>query len=160
MRAFRNLGSFSMFCTLEYSKYEKILNCERLYFETFTIDLNMHGEGNSSTPTSKVRKRGGQHVQSALRHSRHIPTPENHPLKHGLKRRNVRSTASSIFQHVHFLTVTSSLYAFYTRLRFTMRLWLVLAAVAAATAEYVPGKAFDRFITIWLENQVCARSIY
>lgn len=25
---------------------------------------------------------------------------------------------------------------------------------AAATAAYVPGKAFDRFITIWLENQV------
>jgi hypothetical protein len=37
---------------------------------------------------------------------------------------------------------------------------LVLAAVAAATAEYVPGKAFDRFITIWLENQVCARSVF
>jgi hypothetical protein len=22
-------------------------------------------------------------------------------------------------------------------------------------ATYVPGKAFDRFITVWLENQVC-----
>jgi hypothetical protein len=45
-------------------------------------------------------------------------------------------------------------------LRFAMRLWLVLAAVAAATGEYVPGKAFDRFITIWLENQVCARRVF
>ncbi|TVY42249.1 putative acid phosphatase [Lachnellula subtilissima] len=34
-----------------------------------------------------------------------------------------------------------------------MRLLLLTAAATAATAAYVPGKAFDRFITIWLENQ-------
>jgi hypothetical protein len=45
-------------------------------------------------------------------------------------------------------------------LLFAMRLLLVLAAATAATAEYVPGKAFDRFFTIWLENQVCARSVF
>lgn len=28
-----------------------------------------------------------------------------------------------------------------------------LFAATVATAAYVPGKAFDRFITIWLENQ-------
>ena len=32
-----------------------------------------------------------------------------------------------------------------------MRVLLFLATAAAAT--YVPGRAFDRFITIWLENQ-------
>lgn len=37
-----------------------------------------------------------------------------------------------------------------------MRQWLLFAgAIAAASAAYVPGRAFDRFITIWLENQVC-----
>jgi hypothetical protein len=36
-----------------------------------------------------------------------------------------------------------------------MRLLLFLAAAVAVTAEYVPGRAFDRFFTIWLENQVC-----
>lgn len=37
--------------------------------------------------------------------------------------------------------------------------FLVGSAVAAtAAAEYVPGKAFDRFITIWLENQVSTLS--
>jgi hypothetical protein len=35
-----------------------------------------------------------------------------------------------------------------------MRFLLVLASATAAAASYVPGKAFDRFITIWLENQV------
>lgn len=34
------------------------------------------------------------------------------------------------------------------------RLFTVLAGLAAAAAALVPGKAFDRFITIWLENQV------
>ncbi|EKD19405.1 phosphoesterase [Drepanopeziza brunnea f. sp. 'multigermtubi' MB_m1] len=37
-----------------------------------------------------------------------------------------------------------------------MRFLLLLAgatAATAATAAYVPGKVFDRFITIWLENQ-------
>jgi hypothetical protein len=34
-------------------------------------------------------------------------------------------------------------------------LWLiVLVAKARGQGEYVPGKVFDRFITIWLENQV------
>jgi hypothetical protein len=34
-------------------------------------------------------------------------------------------------------------------------LTLLLAVVPQlAWCEYVPGKAFDRFITIWLENQV------
>src|SRR2546421_7553159 len=28
------------------------------------------------------------------------------------------------------------------------------------TADYVTGKAFNRFITIWLENQVCALSLH
>jgi hypothetical protein len=97
-------------------------------------------------------------VQSTLRPSRHFPTPENHHLKHGLKRRNVPHHRFS--NNVHFLAVTSSLYAFYTMLLFAMRLLLVLAAATAATAEYVPGKAFDRFFTIWLENQVCARSVF
>lgn len=41
-----------------------------------------------------------------------------------------------------------------------MSFLLVLAAVSAVSAEYVPGKAFDRFITIWLENQVCARRVF
>jgi hypothetical protein len=36
-----------------------------------------------------------------------------------------------------------------------MRFLLFLASATAAMASYVPGKAFDRFITIWLENQVC-----
>jgi hypothetical protein len=36
-----------------------------------------------------------------------------------------------------------------------MRFLLFLASATAITASYVPGKAFDRFITIWLENQVC-----
>jgi len=36
-----------------------------------------------------------------------------------------------------------------------MRFLLFLAGATAAAAAYVPGKAFDRFITIWLENQVC-----
>ena len=31
---------------------------------------------------------------------------------------------------------------------------LFVAPVVVATAAYVPGKAFDRFFTIWLENQV------
>lgn len=30
----------------------------------------------------------------------------------------------------------------------------VAATTAAAAAAIVPGKAFERFITIWLENQV------
>ena len=31
-----------------------------------------------------------------------------------------------------------------------------LACLAAVSAvKIIPGKAFDRFITIWLENQVC-----
>ncbi|KAN0112325.1 phosphoesterase domain containing protein [Hyaloscypha variabilis] len=34
-----------------------------------------------------------------------------------------------------------------------MRSLLFLAAAVAVTAEYVPGRAFDRFFTIWLENQ-------
>lgn len=34
-----------------------------------------------------------------------------------------------------------------------MRFLLFLAGASAAAAAYVPGKAFDRFITIWLENQ-------
>ncbi|TVY86728.1 putative acid phosphatase [Lachnellula willkommii] len=38
-----------------------------------------------------------------------------------------------------------------------MRLLLLTAAATAATAAYVPGKAFDRFITIWLENQDFAK---
>jgi hypothetical protein len=34
-------------------------------------------------------------------------------------------------------------------------LWLtVLVAKARGQDQYVPGKVFDRFITIWLENQV------
>lgn len=34
-------------------------------------------------------------------------------------------------------------------------LWLtVLVAKGRGQAKYVPGKVFDRFITIWLENQV------
>ena len=40
-----------------------------------------------------------------------------------------------------------------------MRFLLFLASATAATASYVPGKAFDRFITIWLENQVCDSSL-
>lgn len=36
-----------------------------------------------------------------------------------------------------------------------MRCLLLLTGATAATAAYVPGKIFDRFITIWLENQVC-----
>ena len=35
-----------------------------------------------------------------------------------------------------------------------MRFFPLLACASVATAAYVPGKAFDRFITIWLENQV------
>lgn len=35
-----------------------------------------------------------------------------------------------------------------------MRIWASLLCVSAVAAAYVPGKAFDRFITIWLENQV------
>lgn len=31
---------------------------------------------------------------------------------------------------------------------------LQVAATTAAAAAIVPGKAFERFITIWLENQV------
>ncbi|CZT43944.1 related to acid phosphatase Pho610 [Rhynchosporium secalis] len=34
-----------------------------------------------------------------------------------------------------------------------MRILFLLAGVTATTAAYVKGKAFDRFITIWLENQ-------
>ncbi|TVY81005.1 putative acid phosphatase [Lachnellula suecica] len=34
-----------------------------------------------------------------------------------------------------------------------MRFLLFISGATAATAAYVPGKAFDRFITIWLENQ-------
>ncbi|KAF4626251.1 hypothetical protein G7Y89_g11908 [Cudoniella acicularis] len=34
-----------------------------------------------------------------------------------------------------------------------MRFSFVLAGATIATAAYVPGKAFDRFITIWLENE-------
>ncbi|PVH79526.1 phosphoesterase-domain-containing protein [Cadophora sp. DSE1049] len=34
-----------------------------------------------------------------------------------------------------------------------MRMLLCIASAAFAAAAYVPGKAFDRFITIWLENQ-------
>lgn len=30
----------------------------------------------------------------------------------------------------------------------------LLGVISVATAALVPGKAFDRFITIWLENQV------
>jgi hypothetical protein len=41
----------------------------------------------------------------------------------------------------------------------TMRFGLFLVGSAAvAAAVYVPGKAFDRFITIWLENQVSTPS--
>jgi hypothetical protein len=36
-----------------------------------------------------------------------------------------------------------------------MRFLLFLASATAITASYVPGKVFDRFITIWLENQAC-----
>jgi hypothetical protein len=40
-----------------------------------------------------------------------------------------------------------------------MRFGLFLVGSAAvAAAAYVPGKAFDRFITIWLENQVSTPS--
>lgn len=35
-----------------------------------------------------------------------------------------------------------------------MRFLLSVVSATAATAAYIPGKAFDRFITIWLENQV------
>lgn len=35
-----------------------------------------------------------------------------------------------------------------------MRFGLLILSAAVASATYVPGKAFDRFITIWLENQV------
>jgi acid phosphatase len=34
-----------------------------------------------------------------------------------------------------------------------MRIPFILVGAAVATAAYVPGRAFDRFITIWLENQ-------
>ena len=34
---------------------------------------------------------------------------------------------------------------------------IVFAGAAVATAAYVPGQAFDRFITIWLENQDFAK---
>jgi len=34
-----------------------------------------------------------------------------------------------------------------------MRFYFLLAGATVATATYIPGKAFDRFITIWLENQ-------
>ncbi|KUJ13481.1 phosphoesterase-domain-containing protein [Mollisia scopiformis] len=34
-----------------------------------------------------------------------------------------------------------------------MRVWRLFLGAAVASAAYVPGKAFDRFITIWLENQ-------
>jgi hypothetical protein len=44
---------------------------------------------------------------------------------------------------------------FFTDVRnFIMRVLFFLAGATAATAAYVPGRAFDRFITIWLENQV------
>lgn len=34
-----------------------------------------------------------------------------------------------------------------------MRFLLLCAGATAVVSAYVPGKAFDRFITIWLENQ-------
>ncbi|KAE8450850.1 hypothetical protein EG329_005763 [Mollisiaceae sp. DMI_Dod_QoI] len=34
-----------------------------------------------------------------------------------------------------------------------MRFWQLVFGATAATAAYVPGRAFDRFITIWLENE-------
>jgi len=37
-----------------------------------------------------------------------------------------------------------------------MRIPLLLVSASFASAAYVPGKVFDRFITIWLENQVWA----
>lgn len=39
-------------------------------------------------------------------------------------------------------------------------LFIAAISIHVATADYVPGKAFDRFITIWLENQVRHSVLY
>ncbi|KAG9234898.1 phosphoesterase family-domain-containing protein [Amylocarpus encephaloides] len=39
-----------------------------------------------------------------------------------------------------------------------LALFFALATFATANAAYVPGKAFDRFLTIWLENQDFAKA--
>ena len=40
-------------------------------------------------------------------------------------------------------------------MRYLPSIAIATAVAVTAQAAYVPGKAFDRFITIWLENQVC-----
>lgn len=59
----------------------------------------------------------------------------------------------NVYPACHFLDLYF-LYVNYSIMRFL----LYLAGATVTAAAYVPGKAFDRFITIWLENQVYSLS--